>query len=855
MENDFLNPQKARELVEIYQWFLQNPDKYSYEGLSRKDFLFLVASIGTLFDVENLEQVVKILENIANNKNVIPTHAAIPVNLKDLIEEYEKWESLRREKVLKKASDVQVYQQAEKLSGAISVAKVSQPKIAKLVYQAEKKGGETTQTEKTTKDNLDEWVEQARTIEIVAALVMGGIPIADAKKAAPLIAERLKDAGIKIDEVELEKIIQGILENQQVIISPEQEHAVFENISEKFGVSAQSQTLSSSFKVARPYRPKRNPTSSTSDPLRLSEASETTLGTSKNEKKIKEDYVYLLYKPQSYLQRLGGQFGFLFGGTNNKQVLEAALQRLIIENPQLYTDNSLEMRLLRQGIVNLIATQGKIDNAQFVPQHKIEEALRNYYWSGGSTQSMKLIFGENGIVGKKVNLEKGGESAIKNEVKAQAGSFIADAGNQASIKFKRFLTDPSLGWLRTSAAIGLGIGSISFPIPGFLRIFMGFGGLGLGVVQIGHSPKAISASFDFLNRLSMPSSRGNGSPFGALMGMGKNKMAGGLIAAIVAIPLSLILFTFNGISNSQSTFLPQAVSPINVVPDSKYISVTKTADPSVFPGEPPLQVKYTVAITAKEGNLTNIQVSEKFTSFTSKGNPSITSPTLPAIPSTLEEGKTHTITFAINLGKEFKDSVVTNTITVTADVESGPVKESTTRSVSVIIGNPPTFCFTFTGNWTEGDKGMIMESIGKISKSTAYSSFLCSGGPVFIQRGGDMDYGGEVTDGNTITMYNRAFRNKPSLFYTFAHETGHVYGHRNGTSYNAFSISTHDEPFLPTYTLKQTLDEDFAETIAVYIVRKEVPNLSGVDIINMEAKWPKHYNFAKTNIFSDFDGF
>src|SRR3990167_9104138 len=103
MENDFLNPQKARELVEIYQWFLQNPDKYSYEGLSRKDFLFLVASIGTLFDVENLEQVVKILENIANNKNVIPTHAAIPVNLKDLIEEYEKWESLRREKVLKKA--------------------------------------------------------------------------------------------------------------------------------------------------------------------------------------------------------------------------------------------------------------------------------------------------------------------------------------------------------------------------------------------------------------------------------------------------------------------------------------------------------------------------------------------------------------------------------------------------------------------------------------------------------------------------------------------------------------------------------------------------------------------------------
>ena len=97
--------------------------------------------------------------------------------------------------MLKKASDVQVYQQAEKLSGAISVAKVSQPKIAKLVYQAEKKGGETTQTEKTTKDNLDEWVEQARTIEIVAALVMGGIPIADAKKAAPLIAERLKDAG------------------------------------------------------------------------------------------------------------------------------------------------------------------------------------------------------------------------------------------------------------------------------------------------------------------------------------------------------------------------------------------------------------------------------------------------------------------------------------------------------------------------------------------------------------------------------------------------------------------------------------------------------------------------------------
>lgn len=839
METGFLTPEIAVKIIETYRWFEENPDKFSYQNLiTKRDFDFYIKIIGSILNIQDQKELIVALEKIARGQTPVPK-ATIPVNIKNLVEEYEKLEKLKVEKDKGRATSAQVEQQSEKFADSVTLVR-SSPKTANLVYQSTSPAKKTPE-EPLKGENLKEWVERSRAEELVGTLILGGISQDEAKTLAPLIAERIKSAGVKIDKARLEDIIQNTFAQNRVDVSSEQKNAILNNLSDKLGVSALSHIFPSpSLKIAHPQPTEKE-----------------TKQSSKN------GYLYLLYKPQSYLQRFGGQFGFLFGGAqNNKQILEIALQRLIIENPDLYTNNSLEIRLLRAGIENLISAQEKISDAQFVPEGKLDDALKDYFW-GINTQSLKLLLDqqEEKVTSKKVEIEHVGQNQENvKEMLITAGSpFAANVVTGASIKLKHLLANPNLGWFRTSLAAAFGVGSVILPIPIFLRLLMATGGLGLGVVQLGHSPRAIGASFDFLGKFGqMGSKSGTNNPFGKLT---KNKSLILIIVAVVLIPVALLFFTFNQISTSQGVFLPQQATPFFVLPESKYIGVVKTADPSIVKGEPPAQIKYTILITAKEKNLINVQVKEQFSSFT-KGNAAPPSPTLPTVPTTIEAGKTENVSFVVNLGKEFKDSVITNTVTVTADVLDGPKQESTTRSASVIIGNPPTSCFTFQGDWTDGDKGLIFESIGKISKSTVYATALCSGGQITIQRGGDKDYGGEVVNyGNTIIMYNRAFRNKPSLFYTFAHESGHVYGHRNGTAYQAFPESLafpgskDREEFIPTYTLKQTIDEDFAETIAVYIVRKEVPDLSGHYIKNMEDKWPKHYIFAKTYIFGGFDGF
>lgn len=839
MSNIFLTPEEAEKFVNIYHYFSNNPDRYSYQEVSRKDFMLFIASIGDWLKTDDLEKVIEYLGSIAGEKVPPLNKNTLPKNLKELVEDYEKWLASQKAKV----PQPDIKKQAEAIADKTDKIRVANPKITKLVYQAEQTKQERLRVEEqkeTTHDKIQGWIEEERVKSITDALVRGGLTGEDIKIVTPIIQSQLGKFGYTVDMEQLEEIIASSLQKLAQKVSPEQQNTISTRLGETLvkpeTILDVPQGRVQTFSVQKKTEPIPNQEHGN------------------NKKKLpKEDSLYLLYRPQSYFQRVTGQFGFLVSGGKqhtSKEVLERAIFKLMIDYPNLYTDNSLEVRILRANISKLLA-EVQASEAQLVPESKLQETLN--LLGVQNFQTYKLSF-ENDSVSKQSTVvslpSQNTLSAVQKSAEKTAKNTLAEVGAYSGIKLKRFLENPNLGWLRTTLAAVLGLGSFILPVSTPLRIIMFLVGGGIGTVQLGHSPKLIEGLFNFASR--MPA---GGSPLPNLSGLAGKGMPRGLIAAAIAIPIFLILITLNGISTSQGVFQTQNISVGSVVPESKYIGVTKTVEPSVYKSQLPTKATYAVTITAKEKSLTNISVSDKFSIFSAKGNPAPPNPALPQIPTTLGVGESKTITFGVVLGTALDDSVITNSATVTADVEEGPKGESTTRSASLIVGNPPTSCFVFDGDWPEENKAALIGVIGQISKSSVYMAGLCKGGVVVVKRGETKDWGGEVNGGNIITLYNKAFTNNSSLFYTMAHETGHVYGNRNGAPYTAFALQSSGEGYLPTYTLTKSQDEDFAESIGVYVVRKAVPILSGYNVVDMETKWPKHYTFVKDNIFGGFDGF
>ncbi|EKD80315.1 MAG: hypothetical protein ACD_40C00141G0001, partial [uncultured bacterium] len=133
-----------------------------------------------------------------------------------------------------------------------------------------------------------------------------------------------------------------------------------------------------------------------------------------------------------------------------------------------------------------------------------------------------------------------------------------------------------------------------------------------------------------------------------------------------------------------------------------------------------------------------------------------------------------------------------------------------------------------------------------------YTDKLCTGPiPITYEStqaySGGKAYGGELLGDGTITIYpfgiNQGFG---SNLYTLAHETGHFFKPRNIDIWNLFSEERPwaTEGYIDTYPLSPSDNEDFAETIGVYIAGPSYPR---VDVLD---RYPKHRQFAQSNIFN-----
>lgn len=427
-------------------------------------------------------------------------------------------------------------------------------------------------------------------------------------------------------------------------------------------------------------------------------------------------------------------------------------------------------------------------------------------------------------------------------------------------------TKPTLGWLRTTLAMG-GIGSLLLPIPLPLRlVFATFGG-SLGLTQAAMS---IGRWGGALSRISLGLSRG-----ALALSAGAAVPAWSLVALAVIIGIVGIgVLSYLNIQGSQKLFLTSGVAA--APQESRFIQITKSAAPqNIKNGELPKTIEFTIIITARERALTISSVKETFAALSKDKTITIPEKTLSPPKTRLAVGESTEIKFSINFDKNFEDSAVTATTVVSASVDGQAATETASASTTVIVGSPPTSCIVFDNArlpWQDSGatayKSWVIQAVAYISQSQAYITKLCEKGPVFLERGhrsldvGDKDDVAGMAPaalGNRVYLFDKAFTGYLQLRYVLAHELGHIYAYRHGDTFKLFEtvVNPQSDPekgetFLKTYPLAKSAPEDFPETIALYVVW-ETTSIGNYGIINMPAEYPKHYAFAREQIFGLFE--
>src|SRR3989338_4550725 len=347
--------------------------------------------------------------------------------------------------------------------------------------------------------------------------------------------------------------------------------------------------------------------------------------------------------------------------------------------------------------------------------------------------------------------------------------------------------------------------------------------------------------------------------------------------------------TIIGIVTATTFFNPEADLPTAIAPpgETPFFTVTKSATPNRLENNQlPADITFFITLTAKEKGLTGLQITDELKVKAKNGNFTVTQdkngnlispPCADTIPETLAANATwscqFTITADTQAGHDFSDSVVANTVTVTATPEGEPTITGNTTA-TVVIGNPPTICGIIErqGPWSSTENNNIDEICKDLDQSPQAVSLLQNAGTIYLIRVSDGSLGsgvcGTVNGGNRITV---ACNMTPTSFakYVIIHEMGHVLGNYNTGIYNNFIGIYNQEGLMPTYPFPPqeitwgVASESFAEMISDYVVSKthsfnprSWSGYPGGAWVNPGPGWttfkndrPVHYNFAKTQIF------
>ncbi len=333
--------------------------------------------------------------------------------------------------------------------------------------------------------------------------------------------------------------------------------------------------------------------------------------------------------------------------------------------------------------------------------------------------------------------------------------------------------------------------------------------------------------------------------FGALGSAFVTTIATPVIVALISIPVAVAFILF--IINSGAYVVPPR--PSSVLEENPFIGVVKEVEPSGPFGNSdlPITVTYTITITAKKGVLTNVSFEHDCEVFGESSTSPCPAP-LPEAPTQISPTKPFVFTYSQTYsGPSYRDSLVTNTFTVTADAPEAK-GASATGLASIIIGNPPTGCYNIAGSWPSGERSAILAAVSNlIGKAPTYVARVCA---TFSQVNlyydppnvcGDW---GCAPGGNIIYFNSRGLTNLRNATYILAHESAHVLSYGNDSIFQTYRAYPGTLAELPVClygggpSVEGYEAEGFAEAIANYVVRSSC--LSGN---------PKNIEFVERYIF------
>jgi hypothetical protein len=342
--------------------------------------------------------------------------------------------------------------------------------------------------------------------------------------------------------------------------------------------------------------------------------------------------------------------------------------------------------------------------------------------------------------------------------------------------------------------------------------------------------------------------------FQGLSNVSLTGLAGPTVVGSAGASIGLTLFN--------AAFVPYLPPPESDT-TSPYIQLTKIASPEkIENSQLPASLDYTIIIGATDKNLVNVRIKDEFSVYKTGTNLSISPPTPPSskeIGEILVGESYNDYHYSLVFGPEFTDSLVVNTITVTADIVDGPQNEQTAVSCKVQIGKLVTGCFVFDEFWTNpNEKSLETSAINQLLASSNYTQKLCSAGPITLKRiytdMGPEEKCSHLSSPSEIEIYNCGLINFPNTLYNLTKETGLLFIYRNSSIYSEFldlEISAKDG-FLCSHPLKQSIPDDFAETTAVYTTYKIRLYKTCGGKVDMPKDYPKHFEFARDKIFGGF---
>lgn len=342
---------------------------------------------------------------------------------------------------------------------------------------------------------------------------------------------------------------------------------------------------------------------------------------------------------------------------------------------------------------------------------------------------------------------------------------------------------------------------------------------------------------------------------GGIIGSFALTLATGAIITIIGIPIAtaIILFIINsgamvyppGHGNTPDLPTPTETSP--------YLGVQKFATPNKTPnttGE--FEVQYKVIITAKQGPITITSINNEYNVISDNNPPIPTTPTTIFDPYINQVVSTSlTIEYALKLNAQYNDSLVVDTVKVTATTADGKTAEAT-GVATVMIGNPPIGCFVITNEdqIPSNLDSNLNQGITTLSgEHPVYVSKICSKGPINITyEDTDPGYWGYYKGTNNITLYQGGLGTVQNAEYIVAHEAGHLlaaYAMPNlYVAYLDYAGVKEERPIC-SYSATTEASEAFAEAIALYASDKAFSCFGGT----FQSRYPNHWQFANDIIF------